>query len=214
LIRYFFGILLTVEENGQPVLSPTPRTILSLCLAILCIVAVLFGIFGIAHDVILLYTIHMNSFASHWIRQISYFWGETVQSGIIQFLYAIYSPLSRREIYKQRSRIKHEIKRNLHTLKEKFPEPLSFFNRMVFNFMHFKRLRHLENEEKKYIIPPQILLNNASRPESAFLICMNKIMQFDDKIFKTDDDRTGQNDPPIKFVRALQSCTEFSKHSC
>ena len=103
--RYFFGILLSVQEDGAPVLGSTARVLLSLTLAAICIMAVLFGIYGIAYDVLLLMTTHSNSFASHWIKQMSLMWGETISGGVIQFLYAIYSPISRRDIYEQRKQL-------------------------------------------------------------------------------------------------------------
>jgi hypothetical protein len=183
--------------------------VLSLVLAALCVIAVLFGIFGTAYDVVLLATIHNNSFASHWIKQMSLMWGETVQSGVIQFLYAnpkpqnltptlkpntyryaLYSPVSRRDIYVQRKFIKDEMKKRREELEDKYPEPRSYFNRFRFNRENAKLVKCLIDEEKKHVIPPQKLLSNASRRESAFLMCMNKIVEFDSKIFKTDEDRT------------------------
>ena len=163
---------------------------LSLVLAALCVIAVLFGIFGTAYDVVLLATIHNNSFASHWIKQMSLMWGETVQSGVIQFLYSLYSPVSRRDIYVQRKFIKDEMKKRREELEDKYPEPRSYFNRFRFNRENAKLVKCLVDDEKKHVIPPQKLLSNASRRESAFLMCMNKIVEFDSKIFKTDEDRT------------------------
>jgi len=40
---------------------------------------------------------------------------------------------------------------------------------------------------------------------------MNKIVEFDSKICKTDDDRTGAFDPPIRFIKSLKSSAKFMK---
>ena len=37
--------------------------------------------------------------------------------------------------------------------------------------------------------PPQLLMENAQRRESTFLMCVNKIIEFDSKVFKSEEDR-------------------------
>lgn len=194
-------------------LGSTARTLLSLVLAAMCIIAVLFALYGIAYDVLLLMTTHGNSFASHWIKQMSLMWGETIAGGVIQFLYAIYSPISRRDIYEQRKRCKGKIKEGRVSLEDKFPEPRSWLSRIRFARGYSKMLKEIELEEKKHVISPQQLLANASRRESSFLLCMNKIVEYNSKTYQTDDERSGPNDPPINFVKALQSSTQFMKQN-
>ena len=209
--RYFFGIMLSVQERGQPVLGPSASGVLSIVLAVLCVVTVIFGIYGTLYDVILNFTVHSNSFASHWIKQMSLLWGETVDSGVIQFLFALYSPISRRDIYLQRKFVREEIKKGRALLEMKYPQPRNIFNRFRFYIENTKLTRSHISAEKKHVIPPQKLLANASRRESAFLMCMNKIVEFDTKICKTDDDRTGPHDPPVRFINTLKSSTQFMK---
>ena len=37
--------------------------------------------------------------------------------------------------------------------------------------------------------PPQLLIENSQRRESTFLMCVNKIIEFDNKVFKNEEDR-------------------------
>jgi len=95
--------------------------------------------------------------------------GETIDSGVIQFLYALYSPISRRDIYLQRKFVRDEIKKGRALLEARYPQPRNLFNRFRYHVENARLTRRLISAEKKHVIPPQKLLANASRRESAFL---------------------------------------------
>ena len=54
------------------------------------------------------------------------------------------------------------------------------------NYLQFYKIMHV-----MFAIcsPPQLLMENAQRRESTFLMCVNKIIEFDNKVFKSEDDR-------------------------
>ena len=126
-LMYFFSILVTGSVDGQPILSGSIKTVISLVLAALCVFAVVHGVFATLYDITSLLVIHRNSFASHWIKQMSLNWGATTEQGIIPFMFALYSPVSRRDIFQHKDSTKKQLKEARQTLEEKYPAPRNFW---------------------------------------------------------------------------------------
>jgi hypothetical protein len=108
-LMYFTAVIFVCEVDGKPILDRTQKSLVGICLCIVCATSSSFCFVSAVYEYYYLLLFHGDMFISKWARAFEAAIGDSLSEGLFLYFYTFYNPKSRRSLVTKKRQLNESI---------------------------------------------------------------------------------------------------------